>query len=146
MQLVLKENQRRFRHKLEPLQWKAYLDKARKWKQECEARTCQHCGTLKTYSKSYYCSTCGAAWPVDSWRCYRCGLGGRPEIVQLCGCNLPPTDEMLVTMIRRLAGINGPSVNTRTEWDDWNRGKNGPRACGPANWDNAVGAWEGDDP
>jgi hypothetical protein len=59
-------------------------------------------------------------------------------------------DAYLRWMTRRLAGINPwqasegerRSYVTPKEWADCHSGKAGPRACGPALWDNAVRAAE----
>jgi hypothetical protein len=61
------------------------------------------------------------------------------------GCCVPFDREELISLIRRLAGIN-PRYSTAVTIasDDMGNGKPGFRVCGPQAWDNAVRALEED--
>lgn len=65
--------------------------------------------------------------------------------VKTCSCTGPATDDVLVALLRRQAGIYGGSGEIYVDdFKDALRGKAGPRACGINSWDNAVRAIEED--
>lgn len=79
--------------------------------------------------------------PARQWRdacrrraCPDCG--GRP-----CQCDGPPSDEILQSLLRRLAGLN-PASGGWPGPGEWGGprpvGATGPQKCGPATWDDVV--------
>jgi hypothetical protein len=62
----------------------------------------------------------------------------RLEDLEPCGIR------RLSKMIRRLAKINGGKGSSGNKGEFASGGKDGPRGCGPALWDNAIRAMEED--
>lgn len=109
---IARQKERTERQETARSAWEKEIAEAQAWRDQCLRLTCPYCG-VRAYEGC-----------CKDWMKY-----GR-----------------LQCLLRRMAGIN-PRVSygdrvTATEWADWNRGKDGGRACGPASWDNAVRAIE----
>jgi hypothetical protein len=123
--LRIRQEQRWFR-------WRLAESKRQRWRQECLAATCPECGQRRFC----ICRHCQRPIPDGKVCCH----GSTP----LRCCDSPVPDDMLVYMLRRLAGIHlAPGVRTIVHDEDrWFAGPAGWRDCGPASWENAVRAWE----